>query len=54
MGRIFNGTVLDSRDLPFVVSIFGLKMKTILKYDLSKDAKLYCTGAIISPGFVLT
>ena len=41
MGRIFNGTDLDSRDLPYVVPIYSVKA-------------VYCTGTIISPRFVLT
>ena len=54
MGRIFNGTTLDSRDLPFVAAIYGVYNEKVMKI-LEKDRYFFvCTGAIISPSFVLT
>ena len=53
-GRIFNGTVLDSRDLPYVASIYGFKIMDIFGFDPFTEAEIYCTGTIISPRFVLT
>ena len=54
MGRIFNGTTLDFRDLPYVVSIYEIKTKLNVIFDSIEEDKIYCTGAIISPSFVLT
>ena len=54
MGRIFNGTALDSRDLPYVALIYGLRIKDPWISDSVEEAQIYCTGIIISPRFVLT
>ena len=54
MGRSFNGTTLDFRDLPYVVSIYEIKTKLNVIFDSIEEDKIYCTGAIISPSFVLT
>ena len=54
MGRIFNGTSLDSRDLPYVASIFGYRLTTIWLWRPHVEINLYCTGTIIGPKFVLT
>ena len=54
MGRIFNGTDLDSRDLPYVASIYGFKIAEIAVRRAYFEFDFYCTGTIISPRFVLT
>ena len=57
MGRIFNGTTLDSRDLQFVAAIYGVVIrytKTRFAFNSGIEYKFFCTGAIISPSFVLT
>ena len=57
MGRIFNGTDLDSRDLPYVVSIYGFKITHITDpsgWRPEFEFDLYCAGTIISSRFVLT
>ena len=55
MGRIFNGTTLDSRDLPYVASIYGFRIKSIwIRRPFNVEINLYCTGTIIGPKFVLT
>ena len=54
-GRIFNGTVLDSRDLPYVASIYGFRLTTIIMFHPQyPTAEIFCSGTIISPRFVLT
>ena len=54
MGRIFNGTALDSRDLPYVASVYGYTKTTYLFLPDEIKATVFCTGIIISPRFVLT
>ena len=54
MGRNFNGTALDSRDLLYVASIYGLRINKNSIPESIEEGEIYCAGIIISPRFVLT
>ena len=54
MGRSFNGTALDSRDLLYVASIYGLRINKNSIPESIEEGEIYCAGIIISPRFVLT
>ena len=54
LGRILNGTTLDSRDAPYVAAIYFASTKRIGQFELKKEFTIFCSGAIISPRFVLS
>ena len=54
MGRIFNGTHLDRRDAPYIAAIYFALIKKILEFEVEKHFTIFCSGAIISPRYVLT
>ena len=54
IGRIYQGTPLDSRDLLYVAAIFMLRIQTRFPVPMDNDVILICSGTIINPSFVLT